>query len=396
MEQYILTNSQARRFILLKQGLIGAYKFIGKDGVSDFIKQAGCVQYDPIDICGKNAELVLQSRVKGFTKQMLYDLLYTYRKLVDYFDKNLAIIGVDDWKYFEPIRESNRKYGRGHDEVDVVAEKIINIIKEKGPVCSKDFDLGQKVDWYWSNNTSLSRVALETMYFRGDLIIHHKKGTIKYYALTKDYIPQNILSAEDPNKEELEYMKWRVLRRISAVGLMWNKPSDAWIYIKDLKSEERKHVFEELIIENKIIELTIENINEKFYCIASDKKLIEEVLKNPIFKERTELIAPLDSMLWDRKLIKAIFEYQYKWEIYTPQVERKYGYYVLPILSGERLIGRVEIVNEKKNKCLVIENIWLEDGIRQTKKLSADLDRCFNRFAKFNGCDDIKRNEHLY
>lgn len=396
MEQYILTNSQARRFILLKQGLIGAYKFIGKDGVCDFIKQAGCVQYDPIDVCGKNAELVLQSRVKGFTKQMLYDLLYTERKLVDYFDKNLAIIGVDDWKYFEPIRESNRKYGRAHDEVDAVADRIKNIIKEKGPVCSKNFDLGQKVDWYWSNNISLSRVALETMYFRGDLIVHHKKGTIKYYALAKDYIPQNILAAEDPNKEELEHMKWRVLRRISAVGLMWNKPSDVWIYIRNLKSEERKHVFEDLIIENKIIELTIENINEKFYCLASDKKLIEEVLKNPIFKERIELIAPLDSVLWDRKLIKAIFEFQYKWEIYTPQVERKYGYYVLPILSGESLIGRVEIVNQKKNKCLVIENIWLEDGIRQTKKLSANLNRCFKRFAKFNGCDDIKLNEHWY
>ena len=387
VEQYILTNSQARRFLLLKQGLIGDYKFIEKDGICDFVKQAGCIQYDPIDVCGKNAELVLQSRVKGFTKQMLYDLLYTDRKLVDYFDKNLAIIGVNDWKYFEPIRESNRKYGRGHDEVDAVANRIKDIIKEKGPVCSKDFDLGKKVDWYWSNNINLSRVALETMYFRGDLIVHHKKGTIKYYALTEDYIPQNILAAGDPHKEELEHMKWRVLRRISAVGLMLNKPSDAWIYIANLKSEERKHVFHDLLKDNKIIELEVENIRDKFYCLETDRDLIEEVLKNSAYKERTELLAPLDGMLWDRKLIKAIFDYEYKWEIYTPQLERKYSYYVLPILSGERLIGRAEIVNHKKDKHLVIENIWFEEGVKQTKKLISDLDRCFKRFAEFNCCD---------
>ena len=99
MIKYTLSNKQARQFILLKQGLIDNYKFSSKQGVIDFIKQAGCIQFDPIDICGKNAELVLQSRVKGFKKIMLYDLLYENRKLVDYFDKNLSIISIDDWKY---------------------------------------------------------------------------------------------------------------------------------------------------------------------------------------------------------------------------------------------------------------------------------------------------------
>ncbi len=393
MEQYILTNSQIRRFILLKQGLIGDYKFIEKDGICDFTRQAGCVQFDPIDVCGKNAELVLQARVKGFTKQMLYDLLYQDRILIDYFDKNLAIIDINDWKYFERIRESNRKYGRGHDEVDAVCHQIKNIIREKGPICSKDFDLGQRVDWYWSNDTKLSRVALETMYFRGDLIIHHKKGTIKYYALAEDYIPKTILAAKDPLEDELEHMKWRVLRRISAVGLMWNKPSDAWINIWDMKSDERKRVFLDLLNDNKIIEISLDNSTEMFYCLASDQEIIEEVLKNHILKERTELLAPLDSMLWDRKLIKEIFNFEYKWEIYTPQMERKYGYYVLPILCGEKLIGRTEIVNDKKNRLLIVKNVWLENGVKQTKKLSICLKRCINRFAMFNDCTNIQYNE---
>lgn len=100
-----LTNRQARQFLLLKHELLDDYKFSGKRGVLDFTRQVGCIQYDPIDVCGKNAELVLQSRIKEFTKEMLADLLYEERSLVDYPDKNLAIIPIEDWPYFERYRK---------------------------------------------------------------------------------------------------------------------------------------------------------------------------------------------------------------------------------------------------------------------------------------------------
>lgn len=82
-----LTNHQARQFLLLKHGLLGEYELAGKPGILDFVRQAGCIQYDPIDVCGKNPELVLQSRIKGFTKDMLSELLYEDRSLVDYPEK---------------------------------------------------------------------------------------------------------------------------------------------------------------------------------------------------------------------------------------------------------------------------------------------------------------------
>ncbi|MGE5630536.1 MAG: winged helix-turn-helix domain-containing protein [Caulobacteraceae bacterium] len=392
MPDYVLSNKQARQFILMKQGLIGDYRFTAEQGVCNFVKQAACIQYDPIDVCGKNAELVLQSRVKGFTKEMLYNLLYEDRKLVDYFDKNLSIISIDDWKYFSRIRDAHKQNTRSCGEVEAVVGGIKAVVREKGPVSSKDIGLNETVDWYWSP-TKLSRAALETMYFRGDLIVHHKNGTNKYYALSEDYIPPDILAAEDPNKTELEYMKWRVLRRISAVGLMWNKPSDAWIYMQGFKSAERNLVFDELLRENKIVGIEIENLEDRFYCLSSDREFIDVVLGNPKLKERTELIAPLDSMLWDRKLIKAIFNFDYKWEIYTPEAQRKYGYYVLPILSGERFAGRAEIINGKKTKQLLVKNVWLEDGVSMTKKLKANMDKCFERFAKFNNCMQVMRQD---
>ena len=284
MERVKLSIKQARQFILLKQGLMGKYKFIEEKGICEYIKQAGCIQFDPIDVCGKNAELVLQSRVEGFSKDMLHKLLYIDRKLVDHFDKNMSIFSIDDWKYFARIRASYLEYGRSKDKVNAVMGEIKSIIKEKGFASSKDLNLNEKVDWGW-NPTKLSRAALETMYFRGDLIIHHKKGTIKQYSLASDHIPYGILNASDPNLIEEEYLEWRVLRRIGAVGMLWNKPSDALLGIDGLKAANRKKIFEKLFKESKVIEILIENIPDSFYCLLEDRPLIDMVLSNNEFQQ---------------------------------------------------------------------------------------------------------------
>ena len=389
MKSVNLTNKQAREFILLKQGLMGQHKFIEEKGVCDYIKQAGCIQFDPIDVCGKNAELVLQSRIEGFTKDMLYKLLYIDRKLIDYLDKNMSIFSIEDWKYFARLRASYLGYGRSMEQVNAVSEEIKLIIKEKGFASSKDINLKEKVDWAW-NPTTLSRAALETMYFRGELIIHHKKGTIKQYSLARDHIDNEILSASDPNLTQEEYLEWQILRRIGAVGMLWNKPSDALLGIDSLKAANRKLIYQKLFQEDKIIEILIENISDSFYCLPGDRPLIDRVLHDNEFKWRTEFIAPLDNMLWDRKLIKMIFNFDYKWEIYTPTLQRKYGHYVLPVLSGDRFIGRIEIVNDKKLKQLIVKNFWFEDDIVNPDKFVENIYDCIKRFSKFNNCEDIK------
>lgn len=389
METAVLTNLQARRFILYKQGLLGEPRFFGKEGVTAFIREAGCIQYDPIDVCGKNAELVLQSRVKGFTKTMLGDLLYRDRILVDYFDKNLAIIPVGEWPNFERYRQHNRQRGRSRTEIDAVAEQIKTLIRQKGPLCSADIDMGQTVNWYW-NDTRLSRAALETLYFRGDLIIHHKKGTNKYYALSEDFIPDAILHAPDPAGKDADYLKWHILRRIAAVGLLWNRPSDAWLNIMGLNAAKRAAAFDALQAEGKIMPIIVEESRQTFYMLTEDLPLLKQVCTDKHLKPRTELIAPLDNMLWDRKLIQELFGFQYKWEIYTPVSERKFGYYVLPILSGDRFIGRAEITRDLKSKTLHVKNIWLEPGVKTGKGLTEKLNHCLSRFALFNGCDKLE------
>jgi len=133
----------------------------------------------------------------------------------------------------------------------------------------------------------------------------------------------------------------------------------------------------------------VEGLKDDLYCQAEDLFLIETVLQTDTFRPRCELIAPLDCMMWDRKLIHALFGFEYTWEIYTPADKRKYGFYVLPMLYGNSFIGRVEAVADTKNSTLIVKNIWYEDGIRQTKKIQAAVNSCMKQFAKFNECDVI-------
>jgi len=172
--------------------------------------------------------------------------------------------------------------------------------------------------------------------------------------------------------------------------MLWNKPSDALLGIEGLKAANRKVIFQRLFTEEKIIEIKIEGIADNLFCLTEDRTIIDKVLCNNEFKCRTEFIAPLDNMLWDRKLIKVIFGFDYKWEIYTPIAQRKYGHYVLPVLSGDRFIGRIEIVNDKKLKLLIVKNFWFEDDIINPDKFTGNIQDCIKRFSKFNNCEEIK------
>lgn len=377
-----LTNEQARRFLLHKQGLIGARIYRNKEGALAYIRSVGSIQFDPVDVCGKNAELILQSRVAGFTKRMLSDLLYRDRALVDYFDKNLCIMPVEDWPYFGRGRVCYGEHERGRKEIDAVRGEIRKALEERGALSSADLDYGEKVSWFWSD-TRLSRAALEHMYFCGELAVHHKKGSIKYYDLAERCIPEEILRAPEPYPDEAAHQAWRVERRIGAIGLLWNRASDAWLGIDSLKAAQRDRAFETLLSDQRIAEVRVDGVREPLYCRARDMGALACIQTDPILRGRCEFLAPLDCLLWDRKLIAALFGFDYKWEIYTPESQRKYGHYVLPVLHGDRFAGRIELARDK-SAGIVVKNLWYEDGARQTKALADAIEARAGQFARFD------------
>ena len=389
---------EARHFILGKQGLLGTYRFVGKGGALQYIQQAGCIQYDPVDVCGKNAELTLQSRVKGFTRSMLADLLYVDRLLVDYSDKELSIWSREDWPYFSGYRAMSKVHGAGFEGIPELEARAIAFIREHGPVSSDTLPIEGKIYWHssmhwsghWQNQSNAARSVLEQLYTDGVLLIHHKSGSRKYYDLAERYFSPELLNAENPCPDDMALLRWRIKRRVGAVGMLWNRRSDAWLGI-NMSTEQRNAAINALEADGIIVKAEVESIRSPLFFLAEDIPLMEAVRQGVLdTKPRLEFLAPLDPMLWDRKLVEALWDYHYKWEIYTPVNQRKYGYYVLPILYGDKFVGRIEAAADRKAATLVVRNIWYEDGVRPTKKLARAIEGACRRLAKFNDCVQVK------
>jgi hypothetical protein len=389
-----ITRQQARQFILSKQGLIGPYRFAGKDGAYDYVRQAGCIQFDPVDVCGKNAELTLQSRVKGFRKNMLAELLYKDRLLVDYADKELSIWPVEDWPYFSSYRDRSRKLGKTFKGISKLRKDALSYISENGPITSSTLPIEGEIFWHssmhwsghWDRKSPAAKSILEQLYTDGELVIHHKNGSRKFYDLAEKHISSDILSAKNPLRNEYDFLCWRVLRRIGAVGLLWDKNSTAFLGLY-INADTRKKILSDLVLAGKICSVMVEGIKQPFYFRSEDKELMDSILDGSAdLKPRMAFIAPLDPLMWDKDLINALFDFRYSWEIYTPADKRKYGYYTLPVLFGDRFIGRIEAAPDKENGMLMVKGLWWEPGVRQTKKLNSALDKTLKEFSCFNDC----------
>ena len=352
-----------------------------------------CIQFDPVDVCGKSHELALLARIHGFSHHMLDDLLYDKRQLIDFFDKNLCIMPVEDWPCLEHIRRWYRENGRSMEQVNQVAEQVLETVHRRGHVSADTLGLEGRADWYWSGS-SLSRVALESLYFRGELVIHHKKGSIKSYALASDTLPTDILNAPCPFPDDISRMRWQVLRRIGAIGALWNRPSDAWLGVDGMKSPQRQEIFHSLEAQGQILPVEVEGIPATLY-IRADELADWKAAAIPFTgQKRVRMLAPLDCLMWDRRLIETVFCFAYTWEIYTPAAKRKYSYYVLPVLYGERFAGRIEPVADRKRKVLTVRNFWPEKGFRQTEAFRKELEKELERLADFHGLSKVEWSEN--
>jgi uncharacterized protein YcaQ len=396
MQTLTITKRQARRFLLAHQGLWPPYELKGKTGVLEYIHRVGCIQFDPLNIVGRNPELVLQARVSNFQPAMLQELLYEDRRLLDGWDKNMSIYSVKDWPYFSRRREAARRHtSRSHETIRSFLPQIRSEIEKRGPVSSIDLDFNQTIGWWWGVPTRLARAILESMYAWGELVIHSKVNTRKVYDFANHHIPEDLLTAADPNQTEDQFHDWSVLRRIGGIGLVWNRAGDAWLGMPGIKSPERVAALERLLQKGKVLEVLVEETDQPLYMRTEDLTTFNKLLESDSSSAQAAIIAPLDNLLWDRRFVEQLFGFYYVWEVYKPVAERRYGYYVLPILYGDRFIARFEPEREKKSGALIIKQWWWEPGIKQSKRMRLELTRCFKRFLNFLSADGIQMDGNV-
>lgn len=372
-----VTQAQACRFLLWKNGLLGARRFSGKQGAISYVHQAGCVQFDPIDVCGRSHELALLARVKGFSREMLDEMLYQERTLLDAYDKSLCILCTEEWPMLAFQREAFRAHTRPN--VEAAAAQTMQAVRHQGCLSVQD-----------AGGSGLARAALESLYFRGELAVHHQEDGIKYYAPAETCLPQQLLNAPNPFPNDGERMAWQVKRRIGAVGMLWNAPSDAWLGVNGLTAQARQYAFQLLVSRGQIIPVQTEGISLPLFLLTKDLPALRACAAPLSAEKQARLLPPLDALLWDRRLIAALFGFSYKWEAYMPPEQRRYGGYVLPVLYGERFMGRVEPLTCREEGVLEVRAFWPETDSRPTDRFLWAMEDELKSIARMLGLKSLR------
>lgn len=390
-----ISKQTARRLLLACQGLYPPRLLTGKAGVKEFMVRVRSIQFDPINVVGRNPDLVLQSRVRDFRPRMLDELLYQNRQLVDNWDKMASLSLAEDWPYFARHRARMQDiFGVPSEVVMSLAPVVLDQIKREGPQSSLDFKHDEKTDWSWGP-TRVSRASLEGLFKMGQLGVHHRVSNRRYFDLIENLLPKDLLETPDPNHSLEEYQTWHMLRRIRSLGLAHLNAGVQWSGIQGVKSPQRRQIIDRLVGDGALLTIEIQELpGQVFYLRHEDKTLLKKVQKGDPAREAA-LIAPLDNLLWDRKTLSRIFDFDYRWEVYTPKKKRKYGYYVLPVLYGDCFCARFDPEFDKKTRILTVKNWWWEAGVRPDQEMKDALQRCMEDFLVYLNAEGIKYSKTL-
>lgn len=392
-----LSRADARRFILAHQRLWPPRRLRGKAGILDFIRHVGCIQFDPINVVGNNPHLVLQARVGDYRPPLLDELLYTDRQLIDGWDKAASIFLTSDWPYFARHRAANEEWHAERFELPMqIVDEVLAAIREGGPLSSLDLKEWDKVEWTWGNQVRLGRAVLEMLYGAGKLVVYDRTGTRRTFELAERVLPADLLVAPDPNSNYETYQNWHILRRVGGLGLANPRASEYWLGLLGVKTRERRAILARLVAGGDLVSAAVEDLpGHIFYLRAADLPTLEAVQSGGLSQPEATILGPLDNFVWDRDLLRWLFDFDYVWEVYKPVAKRKYGYYVLPVLYGGRFVARFDPAFDKKTRRLSIRNWWWEAGVEPDQIMRSALVACFRDFARYLDASQVELSEQV-
>ena len=371
-----LSCAEAQRFL-------ANYHFTPTD-VPGVFERLGTVQYDPLNPVGRNPDLVLQARVPGYQVDDWQKTAYTDRVVYDAWDKMACLVPMSDWPMRAVTREMYRPY---HDREILQAEPaiataILAALDSQGPLSSLEFEGDNKryEPGSWYGSTSTKRV-LRAMWACGVVVTHHRKSGRHYYDRPERVIPPAYYNA--PGLHDIhEYHKWIIARRFQAVGLLRTN-SEAAIWSACGDGAERKKAVAQLVEEQLLTPIHVGEKKWLYYMPTSALPLLDASLPEP----RAIFLGPLDSILWDRKGLLQLFDFDYLWEVYKPANQRRWGYYVLPVFYGDRFVARLDSRLEKG--IWTISHWWWEPDVTPDAEMLDALQLAVKQFLHYLRATDV-------
>ena len=383
--------------MLGKQGLWPGRRWKGKKGTAQAIRECEAVQLDPLNIFARSQDIVLHSRVLDYKPEYLYQVAYQDRQFFDY-GGWLAMYPMRELPYFRVHMERRSHSKRVEDFVlsnPDLFEQVRAELRTRGPLGNRNLD-GNRVGWNYRGRKDTS-LALFDMWLSGELMIHHREGFERLYDFRENIAPKEFDYVATEKRTEEFFAR----KAVSFHGLL----REAGMRISLEYDMQRKYVREEASrlleawIESGMFErVQIPGRRETFLVLGEDVSVLEPLENGKVPKgwkpkettlEEVTFLSPLD-IVSARGRAKKLFDFEYKWEVYTPVHLRRWGYYVLPILYGDDLVARLDPKLHRRTMTLEIKGFWHEeDAPVKDIDFATALGKGLVRFANFLGAKKV-------
>ncbi|MFQ6548121.1 winged helix-turn-helix domain-containing protein [Aestuariibius sp. 2305UL40-4] len=385
-----LDNRRARRLFLDRHLLLrpGSGPGRGKD-LDDMLHSLGFVQVDSVNTLARAHDLILWSRRGQYRPRALEHLVARDRTAFEHWTHDAAVISMPFYSMWRLkfARDEARMRARWPEgrragwEAEI--ETVLRHIHDHGPASSLDVGGDEKKGssgwWDWHP----SKTALEFLWRSGQLAICHRQGFRKIYDLTERVIPPEMLNRRSDDGEIVDWAMWEALQRLG-----FGTSGELAAFFEIVTRDEAKAWCAEALSEGRLIEADIGMADGTRRRSFTTDALLDTAASLPEPSNRLRLLSPFDPALRDRARAERLFGFHYRIEIFVPEARRRYGYYVFPVLQGDRVIGRIDA--KRTGSTLAVRAFWPEAGVRMGKARTSGLMAELNRLKPLAGVKDVE------
>jgi hypothetical protein len=399
MNMISISKTEASEIVFhgqLLNGVPGISK--GRKGFAEIVDRLGYVQIDTISVINRAHHHILWTRKHEYNEKHLHDLQTKDKLIFEYWTHAMSFVPMKDYRYslhrmknFKNPGSTWLKYR--YEQSKKYFAPVLERIKNEGMLSSSDFenDEGHKAGNWWEWKPV--KTALEYLFWQGDLMVAERRGFQKYYDLTERVLPAYI---DTTLPTDYELNRFFILRALSSLGVATEKEIQKFMQpgrgeVSDLQVTEKitmHKTIKEMCEEGEIIRLLIDGDHKSVnYTLPEHLEAVNGKKKR---NKKVHILSPFDNLIIQRERTKRLFNFDYVIECYLPEHKRKYGYFVLPVLYGNKFVGRMDSKADRKTNTLIINNIVFEENFTDYDKFIPGFSNKLNKFALFNGCDKIK------
>jgi uncharacterized protein len=366
-----------RRLVVGSQGYAARFRRAGADDVEAAIRRLTAVQLDSISAVDRAHRLTLYARIGAYPRDTVPQLLREGR-IFEYWAHEASLLPVELWPHFRATMDGGGHWG-AHDralrEHAELVEPVLERIRAEGPLGSRAFEGGGGGGmWNWKP----AKMVLEALWDRGVLVIGERRNFQRAYDLAERVIPKHILEAPAPSEDET--LRTFALLAVGARGALTEAAIREHWRLKGGKARLHHHLLA-LVAEARLREIDADDGGAPFYVLPDVE--IDGDPAPPV------LVCPFDNLVWDRPLLVRLFGFKHLIEVYKREHEREYGYYVLPLLAGDRFLGRADLKADRAEGVLRIRRFTVEPKVRGD--VDGKLERAAARLARTLGLERIER-----